>query len=280
MVALLNARLFLLLFLGAALWMIDCKGDLSIQRLVQEKPADEISSELQKALGGFRVLRYFATAGCKDPEIPAQVAGSLGTVSLLLPVPADRAEFQHGLDRDYLFICAYTLAYAALAGLLRHRPGGLRIHLAAVGAAALAFCAASFDAGENYFATRVVAKLPTKGDYRTDIPVEKRASISPELEQAAHGDLIKKRACSYGKWMTTFLTWMILAFVFLERGRHWQLLAAGLLFAGGAIGVLLGFWQPFFIDVAAKIGACGIFVGLIILLGVRSPEELWTPPSE
>lgn len=266
-IKLVSARIFLLLFFGAALWMADCNSDLSFERLFKEKSANEIPRGLKQALGG-----------CSAPEIPVQIASSLSTVSMLLPLPADRTECQLRLQRDYVFICAYTLAYMSLAGVLRHSPGGwISAGKLASLAAICAFGAAGCDIGENYFSSRVLDRL--SGDYRIDIPKDKQTVVTPADEQAAREDLIRKRNFSYGKWGTTFVTWMTLSCVFFRRKRFWPRLAAGLLFFGGALGILLGAVKPMFIEWAVTLGAAGIFIGMIIFLGVRSLDELWTQPA-
>ncbi|MEO6787142.1 MAG: hypothetical protein ABI318_13510, partial [Chthoniobacteraceae bacterium] len=295
-------------------WMMDCNGVLSVARIVKEKGADKILEPLKAPLGG-----------CNGPGIPVEIAGTLGSVSLLLPTPEDRAEFTLGLKRDYVFIAAYTLGYLSLMGLLRFRAGGIPGRNLAHAAFLLTIATMACDIGENKYTERVLPRL--HGDYGSDADPAQRAVVTPAQEKDAGTDIWKKQWCSYGKWTANSALCMVLAFVFLRQGslwklvaccvlvgcgllareyssiasvywpakiiqgallirifarwRHpWQILAGGLLFAGGLFGFILGGIRPMFIEYSFTAALIGSLIGTVILLGIKSPADLWEQPQE
>ena len=251
-------RVSLLIFFAVAWWMFDCAGELTVARTLKEKSPNELAPELQRALHG-----------CGNPEVAAELTPSLREFALLLPTAADRAEMSFALQRDYLFMAAYALAYLGLAALLYMRVGVPGAALAA----SLTLITVACDLGENYHTFAPLQRL--QGDYRLDGSMQGAAATTPELEGDPQiGSVMKAKSwCSRGKWIFFSALNVTVAFVFLRTRRFSADLAGLLLALGGIIGVI-GSVFPAFIGWSVLMVFLGAILGTCILLGPAYWERL------
>jgi hypothetical protein len=191
---------------------------------------------------------------------------------------ADHSEMRLQLQRDFVFMGAYTLAYLGLSAFLRYRIGRFKGLVLAGLAAALSLSTVACDVQENWYFLRALDRLVP--NTATAAAGRESPSAGPSDDSELNGLVLAKSRYSRGKWITLALLQILLAGAFIDPQRGWWNITALLLLLGGLtiLATAIFYVFPSIIETGALFIAAGQLLATMLLLGSDSKAQAKSKP--